>query len=327
MQSRSAFPTSSEPAAALRGRALPKAATDEVSIRFQAMACDAEILIQGGKLRSGSALLEAAVKEVRRIEAKYSRYRSDSVVSRINAAAGSGDAVGVDRETAGLLRFADQLYDLSEGLFDITSGVLRRAWDFRSGTLPVAESIDAILPRIGWQHVRQGMRADWRRIRLPLPGMELDFGGFGKEYAADRAATILQAAGVRHGFVIIGGDIRVIGPRTDGDGWTLGIQHPRHAVGTVAGVAMSHGALATSGDYERFMEIDGVRYCHILNPRTGQPVRHWQSVSVAAPVCVAAGAMTTIAMLMEQRAEQFLREQEAAYIAIDMSGRLIRKAL
>lgn len=268
-----------------------------------------------------ASLIDQAIAEVQRIESRYSRYRADSVVSRINAAAGSGQAITVDDETGSLLDFAAQLHTLSEGLFDITSGVLRRAWDFRSQRLPEPAQIEALLPLVGWQQV------DWRRearqIALTQPGMELDFGGFGKEYAADRAAAVLLEAGVRHGYVNLGGDLRLLGPRPDGSAWALGIQHPREENGTIAGLPLHGGALATSGDYERYMELNGRRYCHILSPRSGWPVSHWQSISVVAPVCVAAGALSTIAMLKQADALDFLNAQGASYLAVDAGGRLI----
>lgn len=157
--------------------------------------------------------------------------------------------------------------------------------------------------------------------------MELDFGGFGKEYAADRAMAILAAAGQRHGFVNLGGDIRVLGARADGSAWRFGIQHPRQAEGTIASVDMAEGALASSGDYERYFERDGRRYCHILDPRTGWPVISWSSISVTAPACVAAGALSTIAMLKGEQALDFLATQCATYLAVDTSLRTFRHGL
>ncbi len=294
------------------------------TIRFGAMACEAEIRIAGVDPTRASGLLDAAATEVRRIEAKYSRYRSDSVVSRINTAAGSGAEIEVDTETADLLDFAARLHAQSEGLFDITSGILRKAWDFRSNELPTQATLDGLCRRIGWSRVHWPAGVTSRRIALPEIGMELDFGGFGKEYAADRAAGVLLAAGVRSGYVNLGGDIRVIGPRLDSHGWSLGIQHPRDIAATIAGVELRGGGLATSGDYERYMEVAGRRYSHILDPRSGWPVDHWQSVSVVAPLCLAAGALSTIAMLTGTRAPAFLEAQRVAFIAVDAAGRVHR---
>ena len=264
-----------------------------------------------------AAAAQRAIIEVRRIEAKYTRYRDDSIVSRINAAAGARTPVEVDAETAALLDFAAQLHASSDGLFDITSGVLRRAWDFRAGRVPEPAALAELLPLIGWAQV------EWQgqRMRLPRAGMEIDFGGFGKEYAADRAMAVLAASGQGHGFVNLGGDIRVLGPRADGSAWRFGIQHPRRCEATIASVDMREGALASSGDYERFFELDGRRYCHILDPRTGWPVTSWASISVTAPACAAAGALSTIAMLKGPQALAFLATQGATSLAIDTSMR------
>ena len=290
----------------------------DIGFRFTAMASDCEVRIAGLARRRAEPLARAAIAEVRRIESKFSRYRPDSVVSRINAAAGSGAAIEVDAETAALLDFAARLHDTSDGLFDISSGALRRAWDFRAGRLPQPAEIEALLPLVGWHRVRWQLRS----IDLPRRGMELDFGGFGKEYAADRAATLLQAHGLRHGMVNLGGDIRLVGPRPDGSPWRLGIQHPRAAGRLIAELALDAGALATSGDYERYFEHDGRRYCHVLDPRTGWPVSVWRSVSVVAPACLAAGALSTVAMLKGAEALPWLQAQNVAYLAVDQQGRV-----
>jgi thiamine biosynthesis lipoprotein len=296
----------------------------ESGFSFGAMGSRCEVRLAGADAPVLEAAARRAIAEVQRIEAKYSRYRDDSILSRINAAAGRGDAVEVDDETASLLGFAAQLHATSDGLFDLTSGVLRRAWDFRSGIVPSAAQLESLLPLVGWGRVH----FDGRRVRLPVAGMELDFGGFGKEYAADRAATLLQQDGLAHGVVNLGGDIRIVGPREDGTPWRLGIQHPRGPDGTtIASVALEAGALATSGDYERFFEHAGRRYCHVLDPRSGWPVSAWQSVSVALPACVAAGALTTIAMLQGDAALDFLARQGASYLAIDAHGQLFHRGL
>jgi len=201
------------------------AADDDYGFRFTAMASMCEVRIGALGRRRAAALAAQAIAEVRRIETKYSRYRADSVVSRINASAGSGCVVAVDEETARLLDFAAGLWAESDGLFDITSGTLRKAWDFRARRMPAPGELEALLRLVGWSRVRWSGEA----IALPLAGMEIDFGGFGKEYAADRAATALQRLGVRSGLVNLGGDIRVIGPRPDRSPWSLGIQDPRDA--------------------------------------------------------------------------------------------------
>ncbi|MDE2623107.1 MAG: FAD:protein FMN transferase [Betaproteobacteria bacterium] len=287
------------------------------TVTFRAMASLCEVQIAAGSAREAERLAAPAIAEVTRIEQKYSRYRPDSVVSRINAAAGSAP-VACDEETLGLLRYAQSLYETSHGLFDITTGILRRAWNFQVPQLPEPDALQALLALTGWPRVR----LEGESVFLPERGMELDFGGFGKEYAADCAARVLaQESRVESGYVNLGGDIHVLGPKPDGSPWSFGIRHPREDR-LMASMPLQRGALATSGDYERYFELDGRRYCHVLNPRTGMPVGHWRSVSVIAPLALTAGSCTTVAMLMEQEALPFLDSTGFPYLAMDQQGRL-----
>ena len=195
-----------------------------------------------------------AIADVLRIEAKFTRYRDDSVTAAINRAAG-GSPVAIDAETAALLRYADRCHRLSGARFDLTSGVLRRAWDFRRRPplVPTDDEIAAARELVGWERVEwDDAFASGCRAR----GMELDFGGIGKEYAADRAATICVDHGIAHGLVNLGGDVRVIGTQPDGAPWRIGIRHPRSADAVLATVELSDGAVATSGDYERYFEVE-----------------------------------------------------------------------
>ena len=286
---------------------------------FSAMASVNELQIWADAEKDARRGADAAIADVLRIEAKYSRYRDDSVVTRINREAGNAD-VPIDQETAALLHYADQCYLLSGALFDITFGALRRAWDFRRTPprLPTDAELEAALSAIGWSDVEWNEHA----IRLPRAGMEIDFGGICKEYAADRMATLCLERGLEHVLVNLAGDVRVAGPQQDGAPWRVGIRHPRQSGEVIATVELISGALATSGDYERFFEIDGRRYCHVLDARTGWPVRHWQSVSVVAPLCVVAGSCSTIAMLLEASGEAFLESQGVRYLAITQDGTL-----
>jgi thiamine biosynthesis lipoprotein len=273
--------------------------------------------VVGLEAEAAQAALQAAEAEIRRIEAKYSRFRADSLIGRINVSAGLGEALTVDAETAALLQLGAQLHQLSEGRFDLTSGVLQQAWDFRAARLPEPAALQAALDRVGWSRVFW----DGERIALPEAGMAIDLGALGKEYAADRAAGLLRACGAAGGFVNLAGDIALIGPDELGRPWRLGIQHPRQAEGLVAELDLSGGALCTSGDYERGFELDGQRYHHLLDARNGWPVCHWQSVSVVAPSCAAAGAVSTLAMLLGEDALPMLEAQGVWYLAIGPRGR------
>lgn len=286
---------------------------------FEAMACTCEVRVVAPDEATASHWASAAIAEVHRIEHKYSRYRRDSVVGRINAASGR-HWVDCDEETLTLLAYAESLYHASAGLFDITSGVLRSAWDFKNARLPHADSLMRLCELVDWNRVERNET----RIRLAKAEMEIDFGGFGKEYAADRAAAVLTTMGATGGYVNLAGDVCVMGPRANGDAWAIGIQHPRNVNSVVATIPVHKGGLATSGDYERFFERDGKRYCHVLNPRTGYPVTYWQSVSVLAPTALAAGSCSTIAMLKQEQAIAFLERLGHAYLAIDGQGHIHR---
>jgi len=284
---------------------------------FDAMGSPNELQIWHDDERRSRMLADTAIADVRRIEAKYSRYRGDSVTSRINGAAG-GTAVAIDAETYALLGYADRCHRLSAGRFDITSGVLRYAWDFRRSPprLPDEAEVAAVTALIDWPSVEWSPRS----VRLPRRGMEIDFGGIGKEYAADRMATICHDSGALHTLANLGGDVRAAGPQPDGSPWRVGISHPRQADAIMATVEIDGGAVATSGDYQRFFDLDGRRYCHIIDARSGRPVTHWQSISVLAPLCVLAGSCATIAMLLEEDGEAFLGREGVPYLAVDAAG-------
>jgi thiamine biosynthesis lipoprotein len=282
---------------------------------FPAMGSRCEVRLYARDEASASASAQAAIADVRRLDAKYSRYRADSITAEINRVAAAGGAIDVDAETATLLDYAATCFEQSDGLFDITSGVLREAWRSDRKTLPEAALLEALLARMGWSKVR------WDRPRLVfgVSRMEIDFGGIVKEYAADRAAVICAEAGFEHGLVDLGGDIKIIGPHPDGTPWAVGIQHPRDADAVMATIDLVRGSVASSGDYERFVEIDGRRFSHILSPRTGMPVQGLAAVSVVAEDCVVAGSATTIAMLMEERGPVWLAEFGLPHVWMDHS--------
>lgn len=279
---------------------------------FQAMASDCEILMEGVSAEQASSLLRAAAVETWRIEHKFSRYVQGNIVANINQS--NGQTITVDDETADLLDFAAQCHQLSDGLFDLTCGVLRRIWRFDGGSqIPSEEQIDQTLRLIGWEKI------SWQRPKLTLkPSMELDFGGIGKEYAVDKVIQCLltyRPTDCSSSFLVnFGGDLACTGPRLNGKTWRVGVESSEHDARAVATVALSQGAVATSGDSRRFVMYQGERLSHILNPKTGWPIRHApHAVSVAAPTCLQAGIFTTLAMLQGADAEAFLDAQAVQY--------------
>jgi thiamine biosynthesis lipoprotein len=277
---------------------------------FRAMASACQVLMEVDDRRKAHRILSVVASETWRIEAKFSRYLPDNVIHRINH--GGGGDVEVDTETAGLLDYAARLYELSDRRFDITSGVLRRVWRFDgSGNVPPADAVEEIRRHVGWSRVGW----DGHRIRLE-PGMEIDLGGFGKEYAADRAAARAAECSEESCLINLGGDLVVTRPRRDGATWLVGVERPDAANLPVVArqIQLSAGALATSGDTKRFLVKDGVRYGHILDPTTGWPVRGApRSVTVAAGTCLDAGMMATFAMLKGRDAEAFLQEEDVQH--------------
>jgi thiamine biosynthesis lipoprotein len=273
-------------------------------IAFNAMATPCELRVETDNDALAARIGAVAECEARRIEAKFSRYRADSVVGKINSGAHRG--LVVDTETASLLDCAAECFEASGGLFDITSGVLRRAWRFDgSDNIPDPDRVRALLPLIGWSKV------SWRRPEITLPpGMEIDLGGLAKEYAVDRVLDEAAAMAALPMLVNFGGDLRVSGPRAGGTAWNVAIESVEDSGRIAAMLELTQGALATSGDARRFLLRDGIRYGHILDPRTGWPVRDApRSVTVAAPSCVEAGLSATLAMLQGDGAEAFLKRE------------------
>lgn len=264
-------------------------------------------------------VVDQVIAEVARLEHKYSRYRDDSIASAINRAANDGEPIQVDEETSLLLDYANTLFCESDGLFDITSGVLRRAWNFKCNVIPEQRQLDALLPLVGWNNV------EWQQscLRFSVPGMELDFGGYVKEYAADCAAAVAHRLGVRHGLVELGGDVRVIGPHLDGRPWRVGVRHPRLPEAVLAEVSVSQGAVASSGDYERAIVHNGKRYGHILDPRTGWPVSGLVAVTVLADHCLLAGTACTLAMLNGEHGPAWLDQLGVKWLAMNQKGEVL----
>jgi thiamine biosynthesis lipoprotein len=279
--------------------------------RFTAMAGPCEILVDTDSPPRGQRAFELARQEARRIERKFSRYLPESEVGRINGS--HGQPVSVDEETAHLLDYAATCYELSEGMFDITSGVLRRAWKFDgTGRVPAEATVADLLQYVGWGRVAWGDRT----LTMPT-GMEIDLGGIGKEYAVDRAASLI-AAQISDAFVVnFGGDLYASGARRGSRPWSIGVDDPEQTGdATIARIPLSRGGLATSGDARRYILYRGKRLGHILNPKTGWPIDGApRSVTVIAPTCVEAGMLSTLAYLKGPGAREFL-ETEAVQFRI-----------
>ncbi|MGE0310578.1 MAG: FAD:protein FMN transferase [Lautropia sp.] len=285
--------------------------------RFLAMASPCEVLVDGADDALAVAMARVAADEAWRIERAFSRYRDDNLVHRINTA--NGSPVQVDAELARLLDFADRCHRLSDGLFDVTAGVLRRAWRFAPGAAPPTRaSVAALLRLVGWHKV------EWVDDVLRMPaGMEIDLGGIGKEYAVDRALArmLALAPGAAPACLVnFGGDLRANRPPDARGSWRIGVESVAAAGardGADAGgplLELECGACTTSGDTHRFVLHRGRRYGHVLDPRTGFPVPDApRSVTVRGDTCTETGVLSTLAMLHGSEAEAFLDAQQVRH--------------
>lgn len=253
--------------------------------------------------------LRAARARVFRVDSLMSTYRETSDLSRVNAAAGSGRWIPVSAATGRVLEAALAWSRASGGAFDPTAGPLADAWGFHRGepAMPPPGRADSAARLVGWRAVERD--SSGRRVRLPRAGMRLDFGAIAKGWALDRAVAAMRSAGAAGGSVDLGGAVSAFGAPPPGhDRWRLGIRHPRRD-GELAGVlALDSGSVATSGDAEQFFVHDGVRYAHVMDPRTGRPARGVAQVTVVADRGVDADALaTTLFVLGPGEGRAFLR--------------------
>ncbi len=238
----------------------------------------------------------AAVSWVLSFEARYTRFRPSSLVSRINAAAGRS-WVEVDGEMEEMFRLCDSLHDMTQGVLDPTALPLIRLWNWKAEhpVIPAPDLIDAARRLTGWHKVQRAPG----RVLLPEPGMALDFGGFGKEYAVDIIAQAAESFGLANVLVDFGHDLRAIGAPPGRPAWHIGLEDPNHPGRTSGSLAVNDQGVASSGDYIRSFRIGGRRYGHIIDPRTGWPVANGcLQATVIAGTCLQAGVLSTTAFVL-----------------------------
>jgi thiamine biosynthesis lipoprotein len=229
-------------------------------------------------------------------EAKYSRFRPDSLVSRINTAAGR-EWTEVDAEMDGLLSLCDKLHFMTQGVLDPTTLPLIRLWNYkaRPPRIPDAAEIAAARVLVGWKKVQRAPG----KIFLPAAGMALDFGGFGKEYAVDIVAQLALDHGITAALVDFGHDLRAIGIPPGRPAWHIGLEDPRQPGVAAGSIGVSGKGVASSGDYLRCFVVGGKRFGHIIDPRTGWPVTNGcTQATVIAGSCLQAGVLSTTAFVL-----------------------------
>ncbi len=262
--------------------------------------CEVQYAAPAGD-EQASAYAGAAVAWVQAFEAKYSRFKSDSLVSRIAAEAGRA-WVDVDPDADQLLDLCDTLFRMTHGVLDPTALPLIRLWNWKAEhpAIPDAGQIAAARRLVGWAKVQRQPG----KIFLPEPGMALDFGGFGKEYAVDIVAQMAAAYGIADVLVDFGHDLRTLGTPPGRPAWHIGLEDPQRPGSTWASVALRDGrGIASSGDYIRCFRINGRRYGHILDPRTGWPAANGcTQATIIAPTCLQAGVLATTAFVLGAQA-------------------------
>jgi thiamine biosynthesis lipoprotein len=254
------------------------------------------------------AAISEAMSEFQRIDDLMSSYKPDSVVSRLNRT-GAIAKVPVGKEVFQIIRDAAAISAASGGAFDATIWPISSLWGFdNGGMIPKPEMIEEKLSLVGYQTIEFDESS--YSVGFGVDGMGLDLGAIAKGWAIDRAMEILSARGVRNAIIDAGGDLRIIGARPGKDFWRIGIKHPRDQGALLLTLDLRDTAIVTSGDYERFFVVEGVRYHHILDPATGQPARDCRSVTVLAPTAAEADACATAAFVLgPSKGLAFLRKR------------------
>jgi thiamine biosynthesis lipoprotein len=269
---------------------------------------------------TAARLLEAVMNEMRRVDQAYSTYREDSDLSRLNREAPTGWAT-VTPEMIYLLSTSHAASDASGGAFDVTYASVGRYYDYRKGLKPDDETIRRLVEAIDYRHVE--IDAPNTRVRYTRPEVYVDLGGIAKGYAVDKAIDILRAAGIEHAAISAGGDSRIVGDRM-GQPWTIGVRDPRQDDGVSTLLPLYDTAISTSGDYERYFEKDGIRYHHIIDPRTGRSAGKCWSVTILGPTAtITEGLSKSVFVLGAERGIALIDTIPGVdAIVIDSEGRM-----
>lgn len=276
------------------------------------MGTKVEIQLWADSEAAAQPLLAAGMAEFDRIESWMSTYREDSEISRVNRLAAQGP-VPVSAELFGIVRKSLELSALSGGAFDITFDSVGRLYDFRAGVRPDAESIRSNLADINYRHVVLDAAAS--TIRFTKEGTRINLGGIGKGYSCERVIQLLRKAGVTNALATAGGDTRLLGDRR-GKPWMVGIRDPDDGQRWVTRLALTDEAISTSGDYERFFDEGGVRYHHILDPKSGTSASGVRSVTVIGPDATVTDGLSTTVFVMGPERGLALIESTPGYAAV-----------
>jgi thiamine biosynthesis lipoprotein len=289
------------------------------------MGCHFDFTVIADNETEGKSFIKIAVNEIKRIEKLISSWDENSQTSKINRNAGLSP-VTVDKELFDLINRSLAISNITDGAFDISYASLDKVWKF-DGSMKVKPSNEEILnsiEQIGFQKIL--LNHNDTSVFLTKKGMKIGFGGIGKGYAADKAKALLISKGVKAGIINASGDMNTWGTMPNGEEWKIAITNPMNKNNVFATLPLKKGAVVTSGDYEKFVTFDGVRYAHIINPKTGYPSTGIISASVFAPSAEMADALATSIFVMGVENGIFLINQlkEVECIIIDTDGKVFK---
>lgn len=286
------------------------------------MGTEATITAVAASESEAAAAIDAGMAELRRFDRMMSLYKDDSEITKVNMAAGKA-AVKVSPEIIEVVEAANRVSELTDGAFDITVGPLVVLWQMRlkEGKMPTDEEIMNIKPRVNYKNIIIDKKTS--TLFLKNRNMIMDLGGAAKGYAADKTAELLSNRGIKNGIVALAGDIRVMGHRSDGTPWHIGVQDPREKDKTMTVLKLSDKSISTSGDYERFRIVGKKRYHHIIDPRTGKPSESMISVTLIGNSGALVDPLTTALFIVGKgKAMKLVKELGCELIVEDSSGKV-----
>ena len=269
----------------------------------------------------GNDAIDAVMAELRRIDSLMSHYKPESQLSQINQYANERP-VQVDKELFDLIRLSTHYSQITEGAFDITYASVGYLYNYPQHIRPTEAQIRQALPAVNWRNML--LDEEHHTVRFEHPGMRIDLGGIGKGHAVDRGIDVLKARGIARALVTAGGDSRIIGDRM-GRPWLVAIRHPDNPSKVVTRIPLSDSAVSTSGDYERYFDEDGVRYHHIIDPRTGHSASKVRSATILAPTATQTDGMSKTAFVLgaEKALEIINRMPEYDAVFVLPDGRVL----
>lgn len=287
---------------------------------FDVMGTKAKVEFESESSKQADMLVEQVVAEMHRIDRLMSPFKPDSELSKINQQAGR-HPVAISNELFALLEKSEYFSKLTQGAFDISFSSVGYLYDYRKHQRPDESQKKALTPQINYQRIR--LNKIEKTVEFDNDKIKIDLGGIAKGHAVDRCIEILISHGIKNAFVSAGGDSRVIGKK-NGRLWYIGIRHPRNEGKLIVNLPLQEVAISTSGDYERFFIEDGIRYHHIIDPKTGDSVRNSQSVTILAATSTVADALSTsIFVLGPDKGMQLINKMpDVSAIIINNKGKM-----